>query len=415
MAEKPEILIIGGGVIGVCAAYYLAQMGRDVTLVERGAIGKGSSYGNAGIIAADHGMPMAAPGVLGEGLRYLLDPASPLHIKPRLDPALWRWLWRFRGACRPGPMHRAIPLLLALGGASLEMFADLAAAGLAFAYEHKGRLHLYRSAAALEKEREEIALLARYGVSAQLLDGAEVRARAPEAAADLAGGAYFGGYAHCDPYQFVREMARVSRELGATLIEDAPVTRITRQGRRITEVQTTQAAFAAEQVVLAAGAWSPALARMVGVRLLVEAAKGYSITAERPAQGPDIPLGLGEAKVAVTPMGDRFRYSSTLELAGLDTSINQRRVAATRKALRDYLPGLAPLQEIEVWQGPRPATPDALPLIGRSRQVENLIVATGHGMFGVTQGPVTGRIVAQLAAGQPAAMDLAPFAVERFG
>lgn len=414
MDRQPDILVVGGGVIGVCAAFYLAGEGRRVTLVERDTICSGSSYGNAGLIAADHALPMASPGALSQGIRYLLDPASPFHIKPRLDLDLLRWLWGFRAACRPEAMRRAIPALLELGQASLDLFAALDAAGLDFAFAHQGRIFLYRSESGLEKGLKEAQLLEEYGVKSQVLDAAEVRARVPAVAGGISGGIYYGGYAHCDPYRFVREMARACRERGVTLLEHTGAGGFKREGHRITAVRTAAGDFTPGQVVLAAGAWSPRLGHQLGLRLPVQAAKGYSITARRPAHCPDLPLALGEAKVAVTPMGEWLRFSSTLELAGFDETINMRRVAATRRALHEYLDGLGMLDEVETWQGLRPTTPDTLPLIGRSARIENLIVATGHGMLGLTQGPITGQIVAQLAAGEAPAIDLTPYRVERF-
>ncbi len=415
MSNQEKILIIGGGVIGVCTAYYLVEQGWPVTLLEKDKICAGSSYGNAGLAASEHAIPLAAPGVLGQGLRWLLDAGSPFYIKPRLDLELFRWLWQFRAACREEPMRRTIPLLLALKQASRELFEQLVARNdMEFGYERQGRLFLFSSQAGLDKGAKEACLLQEFGVTAQVLDMASVRQIEANVLPSLAGGVYYPAYTHLTPDRFVHELARVAESSGVCIQTKTEVLGFQTSGRRISRVITTRGDFQPQQVVLAAGAWSPVIARDLGLRLPVQPAKGYSITVKRPPTSPYLPLFLAESKVAVTPMGDRLRFSSTLELAGLDLSINQRRVAATRRAVCDYLPGMSDLELIEIWRGLRPATPDSLPLIGRSRSLDNLIIATGHGMLGIAHGPITGQLVSQLIAGESPAIDLTPLHVERF-
>jgi len=415
MGDRDDILIIGGGVIGVCAAYYLLEQGRSVRLVEKGNICAGSSYGNAGLVGSTHAIPMAAPGVLSQGLRWLMDADSPFYIKPRLDLELFRWLWQFRGACRTKPMRRAIPVLLALGQTGGNLHEQLSSCHeMDFGYQHQGRLFLFKSQTSLEKEIKQVQILQEFGVTAQILDADGVRQMEPHVQPDIAGGIYFQSYAHLIPDRFVRGLARLAESRGAVLQTDTEVLGFETSGRRISTVITTRGDFCPDQVILAAGAWSATLARELGIRLPIQAAKGYSITVKRPATCPNRALLLGEAKVAVTPMGEMLRFTSTLELAGLDLSINRRRVAATRRAVCDYLSGMDDLELSEIWRGFRPTTPDTLPMIGRSQSFENLIVATGHGMLGVSHGPITGQVVAQLATGATPAIELAPLRVERF-
>jgi len=415
MSNQADILIIGGGVIGVCAAYYLTEQGQPVTLVEKSDLCAGSSYGNAGLVASDHAIPLAAPGVLSQGLRWLLDAGSPFYIKPRLDFDLLRWLWRFRAACRTGPMRQTISVLLELKRASSHLFEQLTTGNdMEFGYQQKGRLFLFRTQAGLEKGLKEVRLLQEFGVTARVLNADAVRQLEPNILPAIVGGIHYTGYAHLIPDRFVRELARVAQSRGACLQAGAEVLDFETSGRRISTVVTTRGDFRPGQVILAAGAWSTVIARKLGLKLPVQAAKGYSVTVKRPPTAPHLPLSLDEAKVAVTPMGDMLRFSSTLELAGLDMSINRRRVAATRRALSDYLPGMENLDLIEIWRGLRPATPDTLPIIGRSTSLENLIVAAGHGMLGMSHGPITGKLVAQLVAGKTPILDPAPFRLERF-
>ncbi|RME84899.1 MAG: FAD-dependent oxidoreductase [Caldilineae bacterium] len=414
-AREEDVLIIGGGVIGVCAAYYLAEAGRSVTLLERGELCSGSSYGNAGLVAVDHAIPTAAPGALSQGLRWMLDPGSPFYIKPRLEPDLVRWLWRFRAACREAPMRRAIPLLLELGRSSLALYQTLHRQHkLDDGFRHEGRLILFRSEQGMAHGREELALLGEYGVQGELLGTEEVKARMPLVQDDIVGGIYFRGYAHLEPAAFVRELGRVLEMKGVGIRRGVEVLDFETAGPRIERVVTTRGVLHPREVVLAAGVWSAPLARRLGLYLPIQAAKGYSITARRPDAMPELPLSLGEAKVAVTPMAGYLRFSSTLELNGFDMSINARRVEATRRALRTYLAGMEGLEELELWRGLRPMTPDSLPIIGRSEMYTNLVVATGHGMLGVTQGPITGKLVADLVSDATPALDPTPFRIERF-
>ncbi len=413
--NKKEVLIIGGGVIGVCTAYYLAEQGNSVVLIERGDICNGSSHGNAGLIAIDHAIPTAAPGALSAGIRWLLDPGSPFSIRPRLDPDLLRWLWRFRGACRLEPMRRAIPVLLALGHASLGLYEKLHNQHvLDDGYHYNGRLMLFHTQAGLEHGIGDLRLLNDFGVNGEILDQNGVRQMAPSVQASVLGGVYYQGYAHLLPGRFVRKLAAVAKSMGVQIHTNTELLDFETVGKRISKVLTTRGAFEADDIILAAGAWSQPIARRLNLRLAIEAAKGYSITVQRPHDLPDLPLSLGEAKVAVTPMGEFLRVSSTLEMSGFDMSINMRRVSATRSALQTYLGGLDTLQDLELWRGLRPMTPDSLPHIGRSPSWQNLVIATGHGMAGITYGPITGKLVTQIIDDVPPDIDLTPLRPDRF-
>ncbi|MAG36412.1 MAG: FAD-dependent oxidoreductase [Dehalococcoidia bacterium] len=415
MSRQAGIVVIGGGVVGVCAAYYLSAQGHQVTLLEKHDICAGSSYGNGGLVAVEHALPVAARGRLSQVLQWLLDATSPFYIKPRFDLELLRWLWEFRAAGSGSDMLRRGTTLLALGQASIKLFEELdAREDIAFDYEHRGRLYLFRSPAGQEQSLEDAQLLQQFGVEPQILDIAGVRKLEPTVLPSVIGGVYYSGYAHLMPDRFVREVARLAQTQGTHLQTHTEVLGFERVGPRIASVVTTRGNFQPDQVVLAAGAWSPIVARDLRLRLPVQAAKGYGLMFNRPAVCPQRPLLLEESMVSVAPLGDTLRLSSTLELAGLDLTIDRRRVAATRGALGSYLAGMEDLELLEIWSGLRPLTSDTLPIIGRSEAFENLIVATGHGMLGLTHAPITGKLVAQLVGGETPALDLTPFRVERF-
>ncbi len=416
MADHVDTLVIGSGAIGVSTAYYLAKSGREVALIDKGEVCSGCSYGNAGLVVPSDIVPLAAPRMISKGIRWLLDPESPFYIKPRMDPDLAVWLWKFQAACREGPMRLAMPVLRDLHAASMELFKDLVETeGLEFGFERRGWLKLYKTQAGFEEAVEEACLVRECGVESRILEGADLWELVPEGFTDAVGAVYYPDDGHIDPAAFVCELARLVERSGGRLYTSTEVMGFEISGRRITTVQTTRGDFLPERVILATGAWSSSLARSLNVKLPIQPAKGYSITVERPADWPDIPLMLGEAKVAVTPMGEKLRFAGTLELSGLDLSLNQRRLTAIRRAVRNYLPGAEKFKPIEIWRGLRPCSPDGLPVIGRTARYENLIIATGHGMLGISLAPITGKIVSQLISKETPQVSSSPLSPARFG
>lgn len=412
---KPDVLVIGAGVAGVCSAYYLADRGQRVTVIDKGEIGAGCSYGNAGLLVPSHSVPLAAPGVFKKVLKWIGNPESPLYIKPRVSLDLLRWMLRFQMACQEKSMRKIIPVLRDLSLLSLALHQELAAEdGMDWSFAQKGLLMLYRSSQGLEEGRHEANLLHEYGIVTRILDSKQVRELVPEVRPEISGGVYYLNDAHLHPNRFVKSVARLATEKGVEIRTGTEVMGFETAGGRIRTVRTTRGDFTPGQVVLATGAWSPWVARDLNLKICVQPAKGYSVTVRRPAQWSSIPLMLCEAKVGVTPMGDVLRFAGTLELAGLDFSINMRRVAAIRRATREYLLGVEQAELIEIWRGLRPCTPDTLPIIARSKSPENLIVASGHGMLGVSLGPVTGKLVAQIANYQVPMLDLSLLTAERF-
>ena len=409
-------IVIGGGVIGVTSAYYLASDGWAVTLVERGEVCSGSSYGNAGLLVPSHVLPLAAPGVWWQGVKRMFKPDSPFYIQPRVDPALWSWLWRFRAACHPDRARRAMPLIRELSVASLDLYRDLAKLdGLEFAFRESGSMIVFLTASGFEHGIQEARLFGEFGVPSKVLDGPAARSVEPALRPDVVGGVLFPEDALLVPDRFVKGLARNIEALGVPVRQGTEVLRLRSSGDRVTAVETTRGSLAADTVVLAAGAWSPGIVRSLGFRLPIQPAKGYSLTYRRPANGPNIPLLPAEGRFSITPMGDLLRFGGTLELAGLDLSINQRRVEALRRRASQYIVDTERLELLEIWRGLRPCTPDGLPLLGRSARYGNLIVAAGHAMVGMSLGPVTGKIVAQLATGASPVTDIRLLDPRRFG
>ncbi len=415
MAEHSDVLIVGGGVIGVCTAYSLAERGIGVRLLERDQICSGCSHGNAGWLFPSHSMPLPAPGVIRQALDWLTDPKSPFYIKPRPSLELVRWLWRFWTACDRATMLESYRLRRELSLASLERYAKLAALpGIEFGFAQRGLLLAFRTRAGLAAAEQELAILAELGGRGQQLGPDELREKVPALSPKLAGGIHLLDDAHITPGDFVRGLAEEARRRGAALHTETEVLEIEWSRAHPTRVTTSRGEFTCEDLVLATGAWSARLVRPLRLRLPVQPAKGYSITVPRPEAFGEIPVMLGEARVGVTPMGRSLRMAGTLELAGLDLSVSMQRVHAIERATRAYLPDLLLGEQVEIWRGLRPLTPDDLPIIGRPGGTRGLIIATGHGMKGMAQGPITGELVAQLVSGEPTSLDLCPFSPDRF-
>jgi D-amino-acid dehydrogenase len=410
-----KVAVIGGGVIGVTSAYYLAGDGCDVTLLERGGVCAGSSYGNAGLIVPSHVVPLAAPGVWWQGLKWMLNPESPFYIKPRLDRDLARWLWQFRAACAPARMRRAVPLLRRLTVESLGLYREIAGLdAFDFGFRESGSMTVFFTAAGLAHGREEARLLADSGVKVEILDGDAARAAEPALRAGVAGALLCREDALLVPDRFVKGLAGLAAARGVRVATGTEVLGFRRAADRITAVETTRGPVECETVVLAAGAWSPEVGRALGLRVPIQPAKGYSLTYRRPARGPAIPLLPAEGRFSVTPMGEFLRFGGTLELAGMDLSVNPRRVEALRRNALRCLEGVEALELLEIWRGLRPCTPDGLPLVGRSTRFANLVLAAGHAMVGMSLGPVTGKLVSGLVAGVPLPEDLRLLHPHRF-
>lgn len=415
MKSNAEILIIGGGVVGVCSAYFLAKQGARVTLIEKDEIASGCSYGNGGLIAPSHAVPLASPGALGDGLRWLFDSESPFYIKPRMDAELIRWLARFVWASREGQMLKSLPVLRDLLFASRALYEELSqTAGFDFGFEGKGSLLVCLTKQALEKERRETRLFEEFKIPVSMVNRDEALELEPALLPSIAGGVYYPRDGRIDPRRFVVGLAEKAQELGAQLHTKTEALEFESQGGRVTKVHTTRGEFTAEQIILASGSWSPQVARALKLRIPIQPAKGYSVTVENPPVTPRLPLLFSEARVVINPLGHALRIAGTLELAGMDFSLNPRRVAAMRNASSDYLPGLAEARVIEIWRGLRPCTPDGLPIVSRVKKLENVIVAAGHAMLGMSLGPITGTLVSQLARGEASQLGLTPLSAERF-
>jgi D-amino-acid dehydrogenase len=419
-----HIVIIGAGVIGLCCAYYAARRGHRVTVFDRNPEQRdGCSFGNAGMIVPSHFVPLAAPGMVALGLKWMWNPESPFYIKPRLNWDLLSWGWQCWRTANARQVERAAPLLRDLSFASRACFEELAdgapASGPAigdFGLVKRGLLMLCKTPYTLDEEAKSAARANELGVPAEVLDAKQTAALDPAITMDIAGAVYFPKDAHLFPNRFMAALKARCAEMGVKFIWSANISAFTHHSSLITTTRTGANEWEADEFVLAGGSWSPALARALGLRIPMQAGKGYSLTLPNPPQLPQLCSILTEARVAVTPMGGALRIGGTMEIAGLNEDINPVRVRGIIKSALKYFPAFkeTDFNGVQPWRGLRPCSPDGLPYLGRTAKFKNLTLATGHAMMGLSLGPITGRLVAELLSDERPSFDLALLNPDRY-
>ena len=409
-----DVVVIGGGVVGVASAVELARRGATVTVVERDLVGQGCSYGNAGWLTPSQAFPLANPAMLLKSFKWMLDPESPLYIQPRLDPAFLRWLVEFLLSSRKAKFERGATALLELCKVSTDLWAEVAKRSTVdFGFQRHGLLAVYEKPGSMESAKGMIDMLGKAGIPSERWTADEVRAKEPAIIGKTVGGYFYPDDAHCEPYQAVRALRAEAESLGVTFLEHTEVFEISSDGgpRRL---KTTRGTMTADQLVVATGPWSEALGKMLGFRLPVIGAKGYSLVLPPANPHPQRSIYLIERKVAVNPHRDSLRIAGTLELVRNDFSINTRRVDVIVRGTKAMLNiGEAPVAR-EIWRGLRPCTPDGMPAIGRARGRGDVWLATGHQMTGLKTATGTGLLLAQLMAGATPRFDPIPFRADRY-
>ncbi|HEY2951184.1 MAG TPA: FAD-dependent oxidoreductase [Verrucomicrobiae bacterium] len=408
--SSKHILIIGAGVIGLSTAYYAARRGHRVTILDRNPEQRdGCSFGNAGMVAPSHFVPLAAPGMVALGLKWMWNPESPFYIKPRLNWDLLSWGCKFWQAATPAHVARSAPLLRDLNFASRACFEELAdLPGNDFGLVKRGLLVLCKSRARFDEEAKLVEHARALGVPAEVLDAKQTAALDPGVRMDIAGSVYFPKDCHLSPNRFMAGLKQQLDMLGANFSWQTEVTGFTQHASRINAVNTSRGEFTADEFVLCGGAWSPVVARVLRLHLPMQAGKGYSLTLPKPRQLPTICAIFAEARLAVTPMGGQLRFGGTMEIAGLNEDINPVRVQGIIKSVPKYYPDFTPqdFDGIPPWRGLRPCSPDGLPYVGRTARYANLALATGHAMMGLSLGPITGKLVAEILSDEKPSMGI---------
>ena len=415
-----EVVIVGGGIIGLCTAFYASQAGHRVTVIDRNPEQRdGCSYGNAGMIVPSHFVPLAAPGTVALGLKWMWNPESPFYIKPRLDADLIAWAYHFWRAATPDHVERAAPILRDLSLASRRAYEELAALpDLDFGLVRKGLLMLCKTQHSLEDEARGATRARALGIPADILDARQTAALDPDVTMDILGSVYYPRDCHLSPDRLMAALQRRLQAAGVRWLWSTEVTGWSTEAGRVRAVRTQGAAseIAAEEFVLAGGSWSTGIGNGLELHLPMQAGKGYSLTLSKPRQLPRLCSIFTEARMAITPMGETLRFGGTMEIAGLNEDINPVRVRGIVKSVPKYFPEfqVSDFDRVRPWRGLRPCSPDGMPYLGRPARFRNLVVATGHAMMGLSLGPITGQLVTELLAGQTPSIPIDLLNPDRF-
>lgn len=407
-----KVSIIGGGIIGLCSAYYLAKEGYEVIVFDQSAMNDGCSYGNAGMIVPSHIIPLAQPGMIAQGIKWMFDSQSPFYVKPRLNSDLIKWGLQFYKHANTKHVEKAIPALRDLSLLSKELYQDFAMTNDSFFYEEKGLLMLYKTDKTAAEMFHEAKEAERAGLKVNYLSAAEVARLEKGTVTNVLGGIHYKSDAHLYPQKFLQF---IKQELTKLKVEIHPLTTVQDfrfNQNKITKIVTDKGTFATDEVVLATGSWSPSLAKKLGISVSILPGKGYSFTLKDKKHKPSIPSILCEGKVAVTPMNTDIRFGGTMEITHTgDTKINKNRLQGIVNSINDFYPEMKiemPKEE-ETWFGFRPCTPSGMPVIMRSQKVVNLTFATGHAMMGLSLAPATGKIITEIISGKTTSVDTKMF------
>jgi len=411
-----SILIIGGGIVGLSCAYFLQKEGNQVTVIDKSAMEGGASYVNAGYLTPSHIIPLASPGMMAKGLKWMFNSSSPFYMKPRMDPDFIRWAWAFNRSSTRSNVEKAIPLIKDINLLSKELYVAMHDSGELgdFQLEKKGLLMLYKTQKEGNHEKEVAKRAADEGLEVTELTRSDLDALQPNLNKHIDGAIHYQCDAHTSPNEIMSQLKGYLKKVGVVIHTNEEVQRFEFNKTKIQAVITSNAKYSADEIVLASGSWTPELAKALGMRLLIEPGKGYRINVKRPI-GVTLPAILMEAKVAVTPMRNFTRFAGTMELSGINNIIRKERVMAIAKAAESYYENIEiyteELQEAQF--GLRPVTPDGLPYIGRVSKIKNLTIATGHAMMGWSLGPATGKLVSEIISQKPLSMPIEGFHPER--
>lgn len=411
-----EIIIIGGGIVGLSSAYYLHREGHKVTVLDKGDRKDNCSFGNAGMIVPSHFIPLASPGMVQQGIRWMFNSKSPFYVRPSLNMNLVRWGLKFLKHANAGHVDAAAIPLRDLSLLSKQLFEALAEEpGFEFELRNKGILAFYKTEKVAEEEAHLAEQAGKLGLDMAVLTAAECQLLQPELKLDVLGAVHYRDDGHVSPSKLMNALLTYLDREGVTIMCNHEVTRVETSGKKISRLFTGEKEWKADQYVLASGSWSPAIAKMMNFKLSLMPGKGYSFMEDEPAGRMTIPALLCEARVAITPMNGSIRYSGTMELDKINNKINLQRVKGIVESVPKYFKDLKPQlpAPTAIWYGFRPSSPDGLPYIGRSAEQENLIVATGHGMMGLSLGPATGRLVSQIASFQKTEISITAFSPGR--
>ncbi len=412
---QKNCIVVGGGIIGLCAAYYLSKEGHKVTIIDKDSISNGASFINAGYITPSHIIPLSSPGIINKGLKWMLNSRSPFYVKPRLNAQFLKWAWNFKKSATTGKVKKAIPIIKDINLLSRELYEEMKRSqDFAFTYERNGLLMCYNSAKGEEEEANLAEMAELEGLNVTHFTKQDLSEQFPDANYDVRGAWYYADDGHMTPNDFMTQMRDFLERNSVKFLTNTEVLDFKIKENTIGKLLTDNGDFEVDEVVLAAGSWSSILGKKLGLNILVEAGKGYSFNVYRDL-GVKIPSVLVEAKVAVTPMNGFTRFAGTMELGGINDLINPVRVEAIANAAENYFSKLkiSSEEKASVKSGLRPCSPDGIPFIGRPDKYRNLTIGTGHAMMGWSLGPATGKLISEIISARRPSLNLEPFEPDR--
>jgi len=416
MDSSKSVIVVGSGIVGLSTAYFLQKEGHQVTVLDKSEIDSGASFVNAGYLTPSHIIPLASPGMITKGLKYMFNSSSPFYMKPRLDVEFLKWAWYFKKSSTKEKVERAMPIIRDINLLSRELYEDMKASGDLgdFQIGDKGLLMVYQTEKARDHEMEVVEKAAKIGLIGKHLSKEELKKIEPDVDFNAEGAILWECDRHTTPPLIMKKMLEHLAKNGVKINKGEEVLDVMVSNNKVTGVRTNRSEYQADEVVLAAGSWTSILSKKLNLALPLQGGKGYRINVESPT-GINMPAILMEAKMAVTPMEGFTRFAGTMEFSGINNIIRKERVEAIAKGAEHYYKGLkiSEADKNNAQCGLRPVTPDGLPYIGRVKAFDNLIIATGHAMMGWSLGPATGKLVTELISGQKLSMDIAPFHPER--
>ncbi|MCM4155688.1 FAD-dependent oxidoreductase [Gramella sp. AN32] len=411
-----KVAVIGGGIIGLCTAYYLVKEGVEVTLIDKGNITSGASFVNAGYLTPSHIIPLSEPGIVVKGLKWMLKTDSPFYIKPRFDVDFFKWALRFNGSATQQKVEKAVPVLKEFNLKSRDLFDEIRdSLDFDFHYQNKGILSVFKTEKAAVSELKIAALAHEEGLDVKEITKDELQKLQSVFSEEVLGAIHYTCDRHSTPGTFMENMKKWLIKRGVTFEMNQEVIGFEKSEKNIVSIKTQEKNIIADEFVLASGSWTTRLARKLQLNIPIQPGKGYSINVPRDL-GISIPAILCESKVAVTPMDGFTRFAGTMEFSGANEIIRKNRVEAIANAASSYYKNLeiTPEEKGSAKCGLRPVSPDGLPFIGKTSKYKNLTVASGHSMMGWSMGPATGKMVSDMITEKPLFMKTSAFIPERF-
>lgn len=412
-----KVIIAGGGMNGLCAAYYLQKCNYEITVIDNGEITNSCSFGNMGFLSPSHFTPLASPGIISEGLKYMLSSSSPFYIKPRLNLHFLQWALQFYKNSSSSTVAKNTPHLSSLLNFSRRLMSEIRDdIGDIFEMQEIGCMMMCHSQKSFEEELKLIDTAKKLHLDVEILNREQVQKYEPDVELDIYGALLFKDDAHIHPGKFMEAMKNHLKKNGVNFQLQTNVTGLKKHHQNIEEVITDKGNFSADYIVLCAGSWLPHLAKMAGITLLIEGGKGYSYTYDHVEINIRYPAILVDGRCAISPWKHILRIGGTMEFSGINHKVLIKRMEGIYNSIKLFYPGLKidfPPKD-KIWTGLRPVTPDGLPYLGKAPDFDNLLISGGNAMLGISEGAAAGQIISDIIENRSTPIDISAFKVGRF-